>query len=391
MYEELDNTTFVPLICVDQDLLGKYDINKLGQIRNKKTGKIITTNFESYVYPAVSFGYAINGHRITKNYYVHLLVAKTFIQNPDPINKTQVHHIDGNKNNFRINNLEWISPQEHSKITNSKNKGKSIDVSFLVFLKKDSNGSIKEELPASMFSKQERSMIYRSIRNNKIYKGFYWSVKNLEVENYYSKFTEEQRAQEVWAINNYHGSKITISNLGVFYSEVGVYPKLGHKTPKGYRRFNRKFRAFKDSTTSKNKNIGVHVLVAETFILGRKTNPGEIVDHKDGNKENNSIWNLSVGTQKDNMNNPLTREKLGKKICMYTTEGKFITDFQSTKIASEILSSTFKSLTRINIFGCLAEKQISAGGFLFAYQDGTQDEVIKRKLDLLAKRKNKNK
>jgi hypothetical protein len=91
------------------------------------------------------------------------------------------------------------------------------------------------------------------------------------------------------------------------------------------------------------------------------------------------------------MNNPLTREKLGKKICMYTTEGKFITDFQSTKIASEILSSTFKSLTRINIFGCLAEKQISAGGFLFAYQDGTQDEVIKRKLDLLAKRKNKNK
>jgi hypothetical protein len=386
MYEELDNTTFVPLICVDQNLLGNYEINKLAQVKNKKTGKIISIGY-TLEYPRVSLSCTINGHRILRSYSIHLLIAKTFIQNPDPVNKTQVHHINGDKNDFRISNLEWVSPQEHSKITNSKNKGKSIDVSFLIFLKKDSNGLIKEELPASMFSKQERNIIYRFIRNNKIYKGFYWSVKNLEVEDYYSKFTEEQRAQEVWAINNYHGSKIIISNLGVFYSEVGVYPKLGYKRPNGYR----VFRTYKDNATSVGKNIGIHVLVAETFILGRKTNPGEIVDHKDGNKENNSIWNLSVGTQKDNMNNPITKEKLGKKICMYTTDGRFIMDFQSATVASEILSPAFKSLSRINIVDSLIERQISAGGFLFAYQDGTQDEVIKRKLDLLAKRKNKNK
>jgi len=39
------------------------------------------------------------------------LVAKTFIPNPE--NKEQVNHIDGNKQNACVNNLKWNTNQEN--------------------------------------------------------------------------------------------------------------------------------------------------------------------------------------------------------------------------------------------------------------------------------------
>ncbi len=51
-----------------------------------------------------------------KNHRVHRLVAKPFIPNPD--NKPMVNHIDGNRKNNDVKNLEWCTHQEnmaHSK------------------------------------------------------------------------------------------------------------------------------------------------------------------------------------------------------------------------------------------------------------------------------------
>ena len=79
-----------------------------GEVYNKK-GKRMSTQVTNSGYELVHFWN--NGKR--KAYTIHRLVAMVHIPNPD--NKLQVNHRDGNKLNNTVENLEWTTLKENSK------------------------------------------------------------------------------------------------------------------------------------------------------------------------------------------------------------------------------------------------------------------------------------
>lgn len=89
----------------------KYSISNYGRVRNTETGKILTPNIRSktshYLYVNFSYGYK---NLVKKN--IHRLVAEAFVPNPD--NKPEVNHIDGNKQNNMVDNLEWVTTSENA-------------------------------------------------------------------------------------------------------------------------------------------------------------------------------------------------------------------------------------------------------------------------------------
>jgi hypothetical protein len=62
----------------------------------------------------------------------------------------------------------------------------------------------------------------------------------------------------------------------------------------------------------KSKAYMVHRLVALAFIPTKDTLLH--IDHKDGNKLNNNVDNLRWCTQKENNNNPITKERISKAL-----------------------------------------------------------------------------
>ena len=82
-----------------------------------RTGQVWTTTYNRLLKPHISNrGYlriGLNKDKVIKTVGVHRLVAEAFIPNPD--NLPQVDHIDGNKLNNTVENLQWISPSDNTK------------------------------------------------------------------------------------------------------------------------------------------------------------------------------------------------------------------------------------------------------------------------------------
>ena len=76
-----------------------YEINREGIVRNRKSGRLKYATQDRY--SEMSF------QKDRKQYikHIHVLLARAFI--PNPMDKPEVNHIDGNKNN---NSLYWSGP-----------------------------------------------------------------------------------------------------------------------------------------------------------------------------------------------------------------------------------------------------------------------------------------
>lgn len=84
-----------------------YSVSNLGNVRNDKTLTILKPQSDKRGYHRVS----LYANSKARHYFVHRLVALAFL--PNPLNKEQVNHIDGSKDNNQLTNLEWSTPEEN--------------------------------------------------------------------------------------------------------------------------------------------------------------------------------------------------------------------------------------------------------------------------------------
>lgn len=88
---------------------GYYEVSSCGRVLSVRANKILSPRLNAGGYWRVNL--SIGGN--AKAAVIHRLVAEAFIANPVPSLKTCVNHIDFNRRNNAVDNLEWVSHQEN--------------------------------------------------------------------------------------------------------------------------------------------------------------------------------------------------------------------------------------------------------------------------------------
>ncbi|ALM64610.1 HNH endonuclease [Lactococcus phage 936 group phage PhiE1127] len=85
-----------------------YEVSNLGKIRNIKSGRTLKPYLDNNGY----LMHCLSENNKRKNLLLHRVLAIAFIDNPEE--KPCVNHIDENKLNNDLSNLEWCSVRENN-------------------------------------------------------------------------------------------------------------------------------------------------------------------------------------------------------------------------------------------------------------------------------------
>jgi hypothetical protein len=287
----------------------KYEISDKGRVRNTLTKKLLKLTTQEHGYVTVSIN--------KKQFYLHRLVAFAFIDNLDPINKIFVNHLDGNKENNTVENLEWVTHPENMKHAR-KNNLMPTKISGVQINQLDADRnliktwiSIKGVID---HFKVTPDSLKSAIKKGSELAGFKWE-----------KLQKEEIDNEIW--------KPVKNNEDYQVSNFGRIKKGGNfinGTQSTYKR-----------VKINNKSHQLHILIAEAFIDNPNNLP--IVNHLDGNKYNNQVDNLEWTTYRENnihaIKTGLNKSTRSQKISCYKDD-KLVKSYKSIRQAERYLGAS---------------------------------------------------
>lgn len=271
-----------------------YEVSNTGNIRNTQTNKLLKQSIRAQYY-----GVSLCNNNKKKTYNIHTLVVATmFIDNPN--NSKVVNHIDGNKFNNNIKNLEWCSYKENTshaldnkliKLHRKKVKQLSYDGTQIIKI----YDSIRDAEKETGISNKQISKVCR--KKMPTAHGFRWEY----VEPVETIQINEVEGKEVPEFPNY-----IVTRDGKVYSKSAKRYMIVNTTTK--------YKRIKLCNNNVQKDSYIHTLVATLYIPNPDNKP--FILHKNFNSDDNSVDNLCWSTLKEIMeyysinNKKITNEEL---------------------------------------------------------------------------------